>query len=61
MGLLRMVVGAAVVWVVWRLLDGMLSGSRRPPHGPQPGPARRSKTPNDEKLGEYVDFEEVEE
>ena len=61
MGLLRMVVGAAVVWVVWRLLDGMLAGTRRPQHPRPSEPSRRPKTPNDEKLGEYVDFEEVQE
>ena len=56
MGLLRMVLGAAVVWVVWRLLDGMLAGTRS---APAERPTQRQK-PDESRVGEYVDFEELE-
>jgi hypothetical protein len=57
MGLLRMVLGAVVVWFVWRMLDGMLGGRRRQAgQGPQP----KRRKPDDERLGEYVDYEEIE-
>lgn len=56
MGLLRMILGAVVVWFVWRMLDGFLSGQRK--QAPQsPRPKRRK--PNDERVGEYVDYEEI--
>lgn len=56
MGLLRMVLGAVVVWFVWRLLDRLLSGGQTKQQRPTP---RRPRRPDDERLGEYVDFEEV--
>lgn len=57
MGLLRMVLGAVVVWFVWRMLDGMLGGrGRQQPDRPQP----KRRKPDDTNLGEYVDYEEIE-
>ncbi len=56
MGLLRYIVGAIVVWFVWRALDRLLGGGRR---GQQEVPRRRKQRPDDERLGEYVDYEEI--
>ena len=58
MGLLRMIFGAIVVWFVWRLLDGFLGGGRKPHPREQPKEGPRRK-PDDAKIGEYVDFEEI--
>ena len=56
MGLLRYIVGAIVVWFVWRALDRLLGGGRRTQ---QEVPRRRKQRPDDERLGEYVDYEEI--
>jgi flagellar biosynthesis/type III secretory pathway M-ring protein FliF/YscJ len=57
MGLLRYIVGAIVVWFVWRTLDRLLGGGRRQA---QDAPRRKKQRPDDERLGEYVDYEEIE-
>ena len=56
MGLLRYIVGAIVVWFVWRTLDRLLGGGRRAAKDP---PRRKPQRPDDERLGEYVDYEEI--
>lgn len=56
MGLLRYIVGAIVVWFVWRALDRLLGGGRRTQ---EEAPRRRKQRPDDERLGEYVDYEEI--
>ena len=53
-----MIFGAIVVWFVWRLLDGFLGGGRKPHPREQPKEGPRRK-PDDAKIGEYVDFEEI--
>ena len=72
-GLFRTLVGLIVAWFVFRFLDRMFGGRRRPSRGPGAGSqagwgagARggadgRSKAAKDDHLGEYVDYEEVEE
>ena len=56
MGLLRYIVGAMVVWFVWRTLDRMFGGGRRTPQNPQ---RRKKQRPDGDRLGEYVDYEEI--
>lgn len=56
MGLLRLIFGAIVIWFVWRLLDGWMGGGRPPRQNRTSGSKGR---PADDRLGEYVDYEEI--
>jgi len=57
-----------LVWVVWRWLDRIFGNRRRKNSinrpgggfGPTPNSNLKSKKPNDDRIGDYVDFEEVE-
>jgi hypothetical protein len=57
-----------LVWVIWRLLDRVFGNRRRknPIHrqgngsGPIPNSNSKRKKPNDDRIGDYVDFEELE-
>ena len=68
-GLFRTLVGLVVAWFVFRFLDRLFGGRRRPSAprgggasgrgsgaGSAAGPQKPAK---DDDLGEYVDFEEV--
>ena len=70
MGLLRFIFYAVVVWFVWRLLDGWVVRSRhRDPNGGRDrhddrhrgggGDRGGNGRMREDKLGEYVDYEEV--
>ena len=63
-GLFRTLVGLVVAWFVFRFLDRMFGGARKAGtqrRGPSSRPASGSSTSaKDDHLGEYVDFEEVE-
>ena len=71
-GLFRTLVGLVVAWFVFRFLDRVFGGRRRAPQGrPSPGgsasrgsgsgpSSAAQKAAKDDHLGEYVDFEEVE-
>ena len=72
MGLLRLIATAALVWFVFRWLDRFFGGgsrgrNRRPGAGRQhPGRGTQSNSsstsqPKDDGLGDYVEFEEIEE
>lgn len=71
MGLLRLIATAALVWFVFRWLDRVFGGGsnrrRQPPRGRGRGhsePDQRSQMdakPKDDGLGDYVDFEEIDE
>lgn len=54
-----------VFWIVWRWLDRMFGRKQRPVNRndrPQSPPSKSSpKKPNDDRIGDYVEFEEVEE
>lgn len=57
-----------VFWFVWRLLDRLFgrkgrTANRRDSHQETPNQASQSsnKKPNDDRIGDYVEFEEVEE
>ncbi|PCJ82611.1 MAG: hypothetical protein COA49_00690 [Bacteroidetes bacterium] len=66
--MLKSIFYIVVVWFVWRWLDRVFGGrSRRgdafgsnvnQPNRQQTPP--KNKIPNDDKIGDYVDFEEVE-
>ena len=71
-GLFRTLVGLVVAWFVFRFLDRMFGGRRSSRGsgagsragrgaGAQGGADGRSKAAKDDHLGEYVDYEEVEE
>jgi hypothetical protein len=71
-GLLRLIATAALVWFVFRWLDrafgGGTRGSNRRPGASPPPPRRGTQSnhsstsqPKDDSLGDYVDFEEIEE
>ena len=72
-GLFRTLVGLVVAWVVFRFLDRMFgrrrsassqrtSGPGFNPSGARPtGASSKGSNPKDDDLGEYVDYEEVEE
>lgn len=62
-GLLRTVLTVVLVWVVYRWLDATF-GNRN--NGPRGGggrasgpPSGGSRRPDDNRVGEYVDYEEV--
>jgi hypothetical protein len=68
-GLFRTLVGLVVAWFVFRFLDRVFGGRRRPSSqrgrgasgrssGAGSGPATQAPA-KDDHLGEYVDFEEV--
>ncbi|HHZ94166.1 MAG TPA: hypothetical protein EYN67_01110 [Flavobacteriales bacterium] len=66
--MLKSIFYIVIVWFIWRWLDRIFGWRRRnrdvfgttsnPQDRPQSPP--KSKTPNDNKIGDYVDFEEVE-
>ena len=64
-GLFRTLVGLVVAWFVFRFLDRLFGGRRRPsaPRGGRAANAasgpEQQKPAKDDHLGEYVDFEEV--
>jgi hypothetical protein len=66
--MLRPIFYIVLVWVVWRWLDRVFGNRQkknsihRPGGGPGPTPNSNSKNkkPNDDRIGDYVDFEEVE-
>ena len=67
----RFIFYAVVAWLVFRWLDMLFSPSKSrrrstppPPRRPNQGGSAKSsqtKKPNSDKIGDYVDFEEVEE
>ena len=62
-GLFRTLVGLVIAWFVFRFLDRLFGGSRSA-KGQRRGPASRpssgrSTSAKDDHLGEYVDYEEV--
>ncbi|MGB1618090.1 MAG: hypothetical protein ACPHCT_03795 [Flavobacteriales bacterium] len=64
-GLFRTLVGLVVAWFVFRFLDRLFGGRRRP-SAPRGGGASgrgagagSQKPAKDDHLGEYVEFEEV--
>lgn len=65
--MLRSIFYIVLVWVVWRWLDRAFGNRRRNNHINRPGGASsptpnsnsKIKKPNDEQIGDYVDFEEV--
>ncbi|MGB0195982.1 MAG: hypothetical protein ACPF84_05560 [Flavobacteriales bacterium] len=69
MGLLRLIATAALVWFVFRWLDRVFGGRRNAPRnqadptrrGPRGGSQHRTSQPKDDGLGDYVDFEEIDE
>ena len=69
MGLLRLIATAALVWFVFRWLDRLFGGRRNATQnqadttrrGPQGGSQHQTSQPKDDGLGDYVDFEEVDE
>jgi hypothetical protein len=64
--MLRPIFYIVLVWVVWRWLDRVFGNRQkknsihRPGGGPGPTPNSKNKKPNDDRIGDYVDFEEVE-
>lgn len=64
--MLRSIFYIVLVWLVWRWLDRMFGNRQRKNSlntpGSDSGPRANSKRkkPNDELIGDYVDFEEVE-
>ena len=68
-GLFRTLVGLVVAWFVFRFLDRLFGGRRRPSAPRGGGASGRSagagsgagpqKPAKDDHLGEYVEFEEV--
>ena len=69
MGLLRLIATAALVWFVFRWLDRLFGGprsssqkrTRSTSRGPRNGPRNKTSQPKDDGLGDYVDFEEIDE
>ena len=69
MGLLRLIATAALVWFVFRWLDRMFGASAHRRSRPQDrsgrsrttsaGRSGKGATPKDDGLGDYVDFEEI--
>ncbi len=64
-GLFRTLVGLVVAWFVFRFLDRMFGGVRKAKaqrRGPSSQPSSggsAAQSAKDDHLGEYVDFEEV--
>ena len=69
MGLLRLIATAALVWFVFRWLDRLFGGprssgqkrTRSTSRGPGNAPRNQASQPKDDGLGDYVDFEEIDE
>ena len=69
MGLLRLIATAALVWFVFRWLDRLFGGprnsgqkrTRSTSRGPRDGTRNQNSQPKDDGLGDYVDFEEIDE
>ena len=69
MGLLRLIATAALVWFVFRWLDRLFGGARNTgqkrtrstSRGPGNGTRNQASQPKDDGLGDYVDFEEIDE
>ena len=63
--MLRSIFYIVLVWLGWRWLDRMFGNRQRKNSvntpGSDSGPTTNSKRkkPNDERIGDYVDFEEV--
>lgn len=63
----RFIFYAVVAWLLFRWLDMLFSPKSRRRSTPPPPPRRpnsgasQPKKPNSDKIGDYVDFEEVEE
>jgi len=57
----RFIFYAVVAWLIFRWMDmifGRRSRTNTPPSNEQPRPKQKKK-PNSDKVGDYVDFEEV--
>ena len=67
MGLLRLIATAALVWFVFRWLDRLFGGPRNSGQkrtrstSRGPGNGNQASQPKDDGLGDYVDFEEIDE
>ncbi len=69
MGLLRLIATVALVWFVFRWLDRVFGGTRTQSRnrtrttarGPRSDSNHQASKPKDDGLGDYVDFEEVDE
>ena len=69
MGLLRLIATAALVWFVFRWLDRLFGGPRSSgqkrthstSRGSRNGARNQASQPKDHGLGDYVDFEEIDE
>ena len=61
--MLKSIFYIVVVWIVWRWLDRMFGRKQRPVNRNnrhQSPPSKSSpKKPNDDRIGDYVEFEEV--
>ena len=65
---MRSIFYIVLVWVVWRWLDRAFGNRRRNKHinrpggasSPKPNSNSKNKKPNDDRIGDYVDFEELE-
>lgn len=63
-GLLRTLLTIVFVWFVFRWLDRLFGGGRSRRRAPEGGRrqsdgSRRGKKPNDNRVGEYIDYEEI--
>lgn len=67
-GLIRTLGTIIMVWFVFRWLDRMFGGRRRRSRNPEANPksdsnaggdSAKKSQPKDTKLGDYIDFEEV--
>lgn len=63
--MLKSIFYIVVVWLVWRWLDRIFGRKERPINrrdSQQASPSPSSnKKPNDDRIGDYIEFEEVEE
>ena len=66
-GLIRTLLTIVLVWFVFRWLDRMFSGRGRVRRKAGDGtsgrrsanPTKRSRKPDDNRVGEYIDYEEI--
>ncbi len=64
--MLRSIFYIVLVWLVWRWLDRLFGNRQRknavntPGGGSGPTATSKRKKHNDDRIGDYVDFEEVE-
>lgn len=63
-GLLRTLLSIVLVWFVFRWLDRMFGGNRnrnrnRNGNGDRNGNGNGGRKPDDNRVGEYVDYEEI--